>query len=265
MKYYKSILTIAGMLLFVVIANAQDEPKKDKKQKKKDKIEANAETTEVTEKVMEPKVVEFQEPAFAMEIEQGSKANSDGIFNAYSMEILNADKKIVEKAWKALMKSYRGKTKFNRKEAEMGTLNAKVTELGSALYNVKASIEQRGGNVVVHSWFEGTEGYVDGNADSANAGVNDLLNAFAVNVRKDMVKVSLGNEEKVLKQSENELSKLKRQNDTYHKVIETAKRKIAEAEQNIIENEAAQEIAITKIDGQRSIVESVRQRLKRIN
>ena len=72
-------------------------------------------------------------------------------------------------------------------------------------------------------------------------------------------------EEKNLKQEENTLNKLKRQNDSYHKDIEEAKRKIATAEQNIIENEAAQETAVMKIDGQRTIVEAVRQRLKRIN
>lgn len=258
MKYYKSLLTLAGILFFVGMTTAQEEAKKDKKEKKKDKVEEAAE-------VMEPKIAEFQEPAFAMDIEQGSKANSAGIHNAYTIEILNADKKVVEKAWRALMKSYRGKTKYNRKEAELGTTNAKVTELGSAAYTVKASVEQRGGNVVVHSWYEGADGYIDESSDSENAGVAELLQAFAVNVRKDMVKMELSTEEKTLKQSETELSKLKRQNDSYHKAIEVAKRKIAEAEQNIIENEAAQEIAITKIDGQRSIVESVRQRLKRIN
>ena len=254
MKYYKTLLTLAGLLLFVGIINAQEEAEKEKEESK-----------EKVQEVMESKVAEFQEPVYAMDIEQGAKANSAGIHNAYSVEILNADKKVVDKAWKSLMKSYRGKTKYNRKEAEMGTTNAKVTELGSAVYTIKTSIEQRGGNVVVHSWFEGTDGYIDDTAESENAGVNDLLQSFAVNVRKDMVKMILGSEEKVLKQSESELNKLKKQNDSYHKAIEVAKRKIAEAEQNIIENEAAQEMAVTKIDGQRSIVEGVRQRLKRIN
>jgi len=251
MKNFKILFTLVGLLFFVGISTAQEEAKKEKKEK----------TTEV----MEPKVAEFQEPSFAMEIEQGAKANSSGIHNAYSIEILNADKKVVDKAWKSLMKSYKGKTKYNRKEAELGTTSAKVTELGSAAYSVKASIEQRGDNVVVHSWFEGTDGYIDTSSTSEDAGVQELLNAFAVNVRKEMVKVELDMQEKVLKQSESELAKLKRQNDSYHKDIEIAKRKIAQAEQNIIENEAAQEIAVAKIDGQRSIVESVRQRLKRIN
>ena len=255
MKYYKLLFTIAGLLLFVGINTAQEEVEKVKK---KDKLEENAE-------VMKPKVAEFLEPSFAMDIEQGSKANSAGIYNAYTLEILNADKKVVDKAWRSLMKSYKGKTKYNRKEAEIGTVNAKITELGSASYTIKASIEQRGGNVVIHTWYEGTDGYVDESSESEDVGVYDLLNSFAVSARKDMVKLALDKEEKMLKQSESELSKLKRQNDTYHKAIETAKRKIAEAEQNIIENEAAQEIAVNKIDGQRSIVETVRQRLKRIN
>ena len=257
MKYYKTLLTLAGLLFFVGMTSAQDEVKKEKKEKK-DKME------EATE-VLQPKVVQFQEPAFAKDIEQGSKANSSGIHNAYSVEILNADKKIVDKAWKALMKSYKGKTKYNRKEAELGTSNAKVTELGSSVYKIKASIQQRGGNVIVHSWYEGADGYVDTHASSEDAGVNSLLQSFVVNVRKDMVKIELHGQEKELKQSESALSKLKRQNDGYHRDIEVAKRKIAEAEQRIIENDAAQEAAVVKIDGQRSLVEGVRQRLKRIN
>ena len=252
MKNYKFLFILAGVLFFVGSSIAQEEAKK------KEKVEKTVE-------VMKPEVAEFQEPAYAMDVEQGAKANSVGIHNAYSVEILNADKKVVDKAWRSLMKSYKGKTKYNRKEAELGTSNAKVTELGSSAYTIKASIQQRGGNVTVHSWFEGADGYVNDAAESENAGVNALLQSFAVNVRKDMVKMELSNEEKMLKQSESELSKLKRQNDGYHKAIEVAKRKIAEAEQNIIENEAAQEMAVTKIDGQRSIVETVRQRLKRVN
>lgn len=260
----KSILLLASMLLLVGTIGAQDEAKKDKKDKKKDEVEEMQ--TEVEEKQpAKPKVVAFQEPDFALDIEQANKANSEGIYNAYSMELLSADKKIVDKAWKSLMKSYKGKTKFNKREGEFATTSARITELGSAAFKVKASIEQRGDNVIVHSWYEDGDGYIDANMESEDAGINQMLDRFAVEVRQMMVKKEVDTEEKTLKQSESHLSKLKRQNDGYLKDIETAKRKIAEAEQKIIENEAEQEITIDKIDGQRMIVEAVRQRLKRIN
>lgn len=276
MRHLKSILLLSTMLLFVGTLGAQEETTKKKNTKKAKKemaekaAQEEAEKAEVVEDTMmkeveKPAEVEFQEPAFAMSIEQGAKANSAGIYNAYSMEILNADKKVVEKAWRSLMKSYKGKTKFNKREAEMGTTNARISELGSAIYSVKASIEQRGDNVVVHSWYEGADGYIDEGSDMENSGVQEVLDAFAVDVRKRMVKIELDGEEKILKQSESELKKLKRQNDSYHKDIEIAKRKIAEAEQNIIENEAAQEASVAKIDGQRVMVEAVRKRLRRIN
>lgn len=266
----KSILLLSSMVLIVGCLTAQEgakESKKDKK-KKKEKVEQEAMAeaeNKVEEAPMKPKVVEFQEPDFALDIEQADKANSGGIYNAYSMELLNADKKIVDKAWRSLMKSYNGKTKFNKREGEFGTSNARITELGSALYTVKASIEQRGDNVVVHSWYEDAEGYVGADMASEDSGVNQLLDGFAVTVRQMMVKKELDGEEKILKQSESYLTKLKRQNAGYHKDIEVAKRKIAEAERKIIENEVEQETSVAKIDGQRTIVEAVRQRLRRIN
>lgn len=273
MRHLKSILLLSTMLLLVGTIGAQEETTKKKKAKKAKKemvekaAEEKAEVVEdtMTKEVEKPVEVEFQEPAYAMDIEQAAKANSTGIHNAYSMEILNADKKVVEKAWKALMKSYNGRTKFNKREAELGTSNARISELGSATYTVKASIEQRGDNVVVHSWYEGADGYIDEGSDMENGGVQEVLDAFAIDVRKRMVELELDSEEKILKQSESELKKLKRQNDSYHKDIEIAKRKIAEAEQNIIENEAAQEASVAKIDGQRVMVEAVRKRLRRIN
>lgn len=251
MKNIKTLLAFALSLGIFSLSYAQEEARKDEtpKQPPKDTmVEKGA----------------LEEPPYFLDIETSPKANSDGIYDSYSVELMHADKKTVEKAWKELMKSYKGKTKFNKKEDELGTLNARVNELGSSTYNVKAIIEQRGDNVVVHSWFEGEDGYINNTMSSENSGVNELLQNFAVTVRQDMVKIELNSEEKILKKNEALLNKLRRQNEGYHRDIEVAKRKIAEAEQKIIENEAEQESTVIKIDGQRGIVEAVRQRLKRI-
>lgn len=251
MKNIKALLISAIMLSFLGANIAQEQARKDEAPKQPQK-----------ESMVEKRA--FVEPAYFLDIETSAKANSAGIHDSYSIELMHADTKTVEKAWKALMKSYKGKTKMNRKENEFATENARISELGSSTYNVKASIEQRGDNVIVHTWYESGDGYVSQSMSSEDSGVNDMLQAFAVKVRQDMVKNELDGEEKILKQSESQLNKLRRQNEGYHRDIEVAKRKIAEAEQKIIENQAEQESMVMRIDGQREIVEAVRQRLKRI-
>ncbi|MBT8218497.1 MAG: hypothetical protein KJP00_01645 [Bacteroidia bacterium] len=251
MKSIKVILTAFLVFLLASSSLAQEETKKDETPKQP-----------LKENMVEKKA--FEEPPYFLDIESSAKANSAGIYDSYSIELMDADIKTVEKAWKDLMKSYKGKTKFNRKEAEFGTLNARISELGSSIYNVRASIESRGDNVIVYSWYESEDGYVNGDMASEDSGVHELLQNFAVSVRQNMVKDELNSEEKVLKQTESQLKKLQRQNEGYHRDIEVAKKKIADAEQKIIENEAEQESTVMKIDGQREIVEAVRQRLKRI-
>jgi len=251
---------IKALLLLIMIGLAVNVQAQDEKPVEEVKETVAEEVAE--EEVMEPKTIAFEEPPFAMDIEQSNLSNSQGIANAFSIEILNADKKLVEKKWRALMKSYLGKTKFNKKEAEMSTTNARVTEMGSNAYTVRANIQERGGNVVVHSWFENSEGYVvDGDEAS---GVKTLLSNFAVEVRKGMVDNELTSEEKTLKKTETELTRLKKQNDGYHRDIEKAKKVIADSELKIIENEKMQLVTQEKIDGQRAIVEAIRKRLKLI-
>lgn len=253
MNRIKTLMLLLLMGLAINIHAQDEKPVTDEKESMAEKE---------AEEVMEPKTIAFEEPPYAMEIEQSNLANSNGIANAFSIEILNADKKLVEKQWRTMMKSYQGKTKFNKKEAEMTTSNARVTEMGSNTYTIRANIQERGGNVVVHSWYENADGYISSGEEAS--GVKTLLNNFAVNVRKGMVDKELSIEEKTLKKTESQLNKLKKQNDGYHRDIEKAKKVIANSELKIIENEKMQLITQEKIDGQRAIVEAVRKRLKMI-
>ena len=65
------------------------------------------------------------------QVEEAGKPMTAGVENSLNIRLLNANEKDVEKLWKAHIKSYKGKTKKDRKSGETFTDNALVPEISS--------------------------------------------------------------------------------------------------------------------------------------
>jgi predicted RNase H-like nuclease (RuvC/YqgF family) len=88
------------------------------------------------------------------------------------------------------------------------------------------------------------------------------LQDFAHKVKVDLIAIDLENQQKQLSKMESTLTKLQRENDSLHKIIEDSKKRIAQAETDIQKNLQDQDMAQKEIDNQQTTVGSIRKKLE---
>lgn len=197
------------------------------------------------------------------QIEEGNRSMSQGVHNALTLEIPNVTEKTVEKLWKKYIKEYDGKTKRNRKADEYFTDNAEIAAIGgSNTVDVYARIAESGDDVYITTWFDlGGSFLSSDDHPQAYTEAEKIMMRFAINVAQKLTQDELDEQLKKLKKLESRLNKLRNANDGYHRDIENAKKRIARAEANIVENEEEQVTANEEIEEQKEIVKEVQKRL----
>ncbi|MEO1435495.1 MAG: hypothetical protein AAFV80_08155 [Bacteroidota bacterium] len=198
----------------------------------------------------------------AQEVVEESKMMSKGAQNSISIDLKSTDMKMIEKEWEKHLKSYKGKTKKDKKSGEIFTDNAKMRSLSANDVDVYARGYDKGGNVEFAVWFDLGGAYLN-SADHATAfeQATAMLEQFEVRVHKVMVQRELDDQEKMLKGFEKELAKLLKDKEGYEKDIQTYQEKIAQREMDIEQNIIDQENKAAEIENQKRIVAEVAARL----
>lgn len=165
---------------------------------------------------------------------------------AFQVIIPNVEKDDVLKAWEKLMKDYGADVEET--EAVIVAENARVKGISSKPMNIYAKAQQKiEGSGLVAIFETGKDEYV-GDDLKMNEGVELLMSAFATNFAKEDAEDRLKSVEKSLKDLENLLDKLKRQNENYRKDIIRSKGDIAESESTIDMAKQKQELTETVIE-----------------
>ena len=199
--------------------------------------------------------------AYAQVMEDG-QAMSQGIQNAFSIDIPDTNEKFVEGIWRKYMKQYGGKSKRNRKTDETFTEGTRIREISPDKINLYAMFTQEGDNVKLSIWVDMDGTYLSSEEHPDRFyGAQELLTNFKEEVRTSIVKIQVKEEENNLKKAEAKLKKLKKENDRYQREIEQAKAKIEKAEANIETNLIEQEEAQKSIEQQILLLEQVRNKL----
>ncbi len=112
-------------------------------------------------------------------------------------------------------------------------------------------------------WIDMGSGFVSSEAFPKEyvASVN-FLKEFSHKVKVDLITRDLEEQEKLLDKSQSNLSKLERENENLHKIIEDSKKRIAQAEKDIEENLKNQGMAQKEIEVQKEAVHTVKQKLE---
>lgn len=206
-------------------------------------------------------------------IKEETKSNSKGSFNALVMELPGTSSKEVGKAWSKFAKKYKGKTKYDRRGNEYITEDATIKDMSDNTVDIIAKVEDRGQDgSVITVWYNLGVSYLSSKdfAERYPAG-EKLLKDFANNVSADMIEEELKEAEKLLKTYESNLSKLEKEEKQRTKDIEDYKNTITKMEQNIVEAEndvkeskENQGKAKVEIDGQKKVVDEIKQRLESV-
>ncbi len=201
--------------------------------------------------VLRSQVFESQEPMV------------NGIQNALVVLLETHDTKLADKVWKKLMKDYGGRTKGVKGGKGDLTTGAEIVGINGVnpinIYS-RSSLAMDG-NVEMVVWFDLGEEYLASTRRNQYQEAEKLLLKYALDCKKEQTQNELNEAEKKLKSLENEQDKLKRLNNGYHKDIADAERRIEQAKENIIKNEAQQEDTSQKLELQKELIEEIRRRL----
>lgn len=196
------------------------------------------------------------------QITEESRVMALGNQNAIFMTLDDASSSFAEKTWKDFIKKY-GKVKKVKKSNEWIVADAQVLDIGGTqLIDIYARTEESGNGSQIVMWVDMNGEFVnsDDHGDAFDGAVA-LLEDYAHRVKVDLIVIELEEQTKALGKLENQMKKLKKDNDGYHKTIEQAKARIAKAEEDIAKNLQDQELTSQEIGAQTEVVGDVRTRL----
>ena len=182
---------------------------------------------------------------------------------ALTIILPGADTKFADGEWKEYMKSY-GKVTRVKQAKENVVEGAQILDIGGVnRLNIYSMSEAVGEGAKMIVWIDMGGGFVSATTfPKEYAEAVKFMQQFGHKVKVDQIALDLDMQQKALAKYENNLSSLQRKNESLHKVIEDAKKRIAEAELDIIKNLQEQEMAQKEIDTQKLTVEAVQKKLE---
>ncbi|MEE9373596.1 MAG: hypothetical protein V3V00_11145 [Saprospiraceae bacterium] len=187
---------------------------------------------------------------------------SEGVQNAFVIELEGANKKIAEKVWKQYIGKI-GKTKRNRKSKEWRSKSIVIPAIDNN-YNVNLTgkFEDLRGNSRAYVWLKMDGNFINSEDYTNEArGIKEFLEEYALNVKKAVIGKEVEEEQKRLKSVEKGLEKLIKKNNNFHRDIEKANEAIIKAEKKIEDNVIAQEGKRIEIEEQKAALLKVQEKL----
>lgn len=184
---------------------------------------------------------------------------------ALTIVLPGADAKFVESEWKEYMKSY-GKITRVKQSKEYVASGVQILDIGGVnRLNIYTASEEVAEGAKMIVWIDMGGGFISSSTfPKEYPAAVKFLQDFGHKVKLDMIAIDLENQQKQLDKFENNLSKLQRENESLHKIIEDSKKRIAQAELDIDKNLQEQDVAQKEIESQQTVVGSVQKKLEEV-
>ncbi len=210
----------------------------------------------------------YQPEMKSMAVMEAQEFMSMGTHNALVVEIEGADAKVAEKVWKSFMKDkYDTRVSKVKKEDDHIAEGVNVGIVGNGGgVNLYSRAEDRGRSAKFMVWMDvGNDFLSSAEYPSWYHTAENMMYEYKLEVKRELVREELEEEEKNLNKLERMLKKLKRDKERYHNIIESAQKRIQKAESDILQNEASQEDAVLLIEEQMQLIQQVSQKLNSIH
>lgn len=205
----------------------------------------------------------FSATAVFSQVMEDTRVMSAGSQPALTIILPGADTKFADAEWKDYMKSYGKMTKVKGAKENV-VQGAQILDIGGVnrlnVYSISEAVAE-GAKMIV--WIDMGGGFVSSSTfpKEYSAAVK-FLQDFGHKAKVDQIAIDLENQQKQLGKFEGNLTKLQRENENLHKVIEEAKKRIAQAELDITKNLQEQELAQKEIEAQQTLVNEVQKKLE---
>lgn len=183
----------------------------------------------------------------------------DGINNALVVDIPEANKDVVSRAWRKLMNGAGAKVSGRTDiEAE----NVKIPLITTDTLWIFTSLDQKDGYVRLVSGFRIKNTFLSStNNPSAYREAERIVQNFALDQAKNAVQEKVDNEKKKLSRLQKDFNDLDEENAQLSKDIENYNNRIKKATTTISENEKKKESTAKDIEKQKKIVDEIVRKL----
>ncbi len=200
------------------------------------------------------------------QIKESPRSMPFGTYSAVTTMFEGDQDRLIQSWWKEFMSEH-GRLKKMKKSDVYAIENIVIDEIAfNNAVNMYSQVSSSKENTELAVWVDKGEGLFINSSDDPGGyeGVESLLKDFRLYVQKEEIKLELEEQNKELKRMESGLSKLKKENESYHKTIEQAKERIAKAEGDIEENVEEQESVTSKISAQLEKINEIMERLESV-
>lgn len=203
----------------------------------------------------------------SMAVMENQEFMSQGSHNALVVQIEGADAKLAKKVWKDFVKDhYDTRVSKVKKEDDYVAEGVNIGIVGNGGgVNLYSRAEDRGRAAKFMVWMDVGNEYLS--SDKHPTWYNtaeDLMYEYKLEVKRELVREELKEEEKNLKKLQRELKRLKNKKERYHKIIESSQERIQRAENDIVQNENEQVMTVEEIEQQMKLIEQVMYKLNSI-
>ncbi len=194
------------------------------------------------------------------QVTEDNRSMSLGNHTAYMIDIPNTNEKFVENIWKKYLRSFGGKSKKVRSSQEIYTSSAKISSIGKgSKVDLYATFEQTGDDVALSMWVDLGEDFLSKkNNNSQVQGAKDFLEDFAGEVRREIIRLQVKEEDEKLEKMEVNLRRLERDSTRFERDIELAEAKILKNKEKLEENRIAREEMMHNIEIQKITLDSIK-------
>ena len=193
-----------------------------------------------------------------IEVIDVTKVLSFGKQNGIKVNIYQADKKKVEKAWSKAIRE-KTKSKVENQNNEIFILSTTLEEISPNPVNIYSIINEYPDYVELNAFVEVNGKFISARTnETAYLGARKFLRDFGVACYKEAVKDELNAEETRLGDLERDMKKLINDNDKLHKNISEEERSIDVSEREIQTNELDQKRARGLIEQQKNQIAKLR-------
>lgn len=209
----------------------------------------------------------YQMEMKSMAVMESTEFMSQGTNNALVVEIEGADAKTAKKVWATFMKeNYSTRVTKVKKEDDYIAEGVNIGIVGSGGgVNLYSRAEDRGRSAKFMVWMDvGNDFLSSASYPSWYGTAENMMYEYKLEVKRELVREELKDEEKNLQKLQANLKKLKRDQDRYHKAIEEAYKRIQRAEADIAKNDADQQGSVQEIEQQMIVIQQIMNKLNSI-
>ena len=178
----------------------------------------------------------------------------------FRLEFPGATAGMVEDLWKDWTKKHYN-AKLKKKKNEWSATELKSNMMGPDPFALYSVIEKSAGGATLTVWYDLGSSFLNSRDNPLIAReTSSALQQFYYDVRRATYDQQVKDEEKKLKDLENNNKAMEKKTKELEKNIEDYKAKIKKAEQDILQLAKDQEVGLINIENQRKVIEDVKQR-----